>query len=104
MHLPGDGAGEGDRVGAYFIFNIFPLQALGVHYATMSAGNISEMVDMSTMEARSKAAGRTGVRRQALVYEGPEDDQSSLHKSTIEGNANADQVCTRLTCNRSPVA
>ena len=70
----------------------------------MSYGDISELVDMSRMEARSKAAGRTGVRRQALVYEGPEDDQSSLHMSRMEGNANGDQVCTRVTSNRSPVA
>ena len=60
---------------------------------------------MSTMEARSKAPGTKGVRRLALVYKGPdEDDQPGLQKSRVEENLDGEQVFPHDTPNISLVS
>ena len=61
-------------------------------------------MDKSDIVARSRASGRTGLRRQALVYEGSdEDDQPCLHKSRVEEKVDGDQVLTHVTPNISLV-
>ena len=52
----------------------------------MITGNISRLVDKSAIVARSRAVGWTGIRFEALVYEGPKDNQTILHMSRMDGN------------------
>ena len=71
----------------------------------LSAWDISEMVDKSNIVARFSAAERTGVRHQALVYKGPdEDDQPCLQKSRVEENLDGEQVFTHDIPNISLVS